>query len=223
MDKASIGLALAVFRLAQGARDCEARDLCSLASPGIPAGLALEIAAARTPRAAEEHSCARAANGAGKSNLGRGANCRRALWLGKGGCVTCATEFFADHNRTKATFIRSSGFAVPQIGPHSFQLRRSDAVLIRYILHPQPKADSSLQIPDLGNCTLRVEFSGKQRQIYLHSRKTATSRPPYLIEFIGRRGRNRTCDPLLRRQMLYPLSYAPLGLQVNESRLLPRR
>ncbi len=25
----------------------------------------------------------------------------------------------------------------------------------------------------------------------------------------GRRGRNRTCDPLLRRQMLYPLSYTP--------------
>ena len=26
----------------------------------------------------------------------------------------------------------------------------------------------------------------------------------------GGRGRNRTCDPLLRRQMLYPLSYTPL-------------
>lgn len=34
-----------------------------------------------------------------------------------------------------------------------------------------------------------------------------------LASFFGASGTNRTCDPLLRREMLYPLSYGGAGIR----------
>ena len=35
----------------------------------------------------------------------------------------------------------------------------------------------------------------------------------FLASFFGASGTNRTCDPLLRREMLYPLSYGGAGFR----------
>ena len=41
-----------------------------------------------------------------------------------------------------------------------------------------------------------------------------------VLEKSGERGRIRTCDPCLKRALLYQLSYAPTFLQSNTSRNL---
>jgi hypothetical protein len=35
-----------------------------------------------------------------------------------------------------------------------------------------------------------------------------------LIELLGERGRTRTCDPCLKRALLYQLSYAPISFKI---------
>src|SRR5205823_7589015 len=48
---------------------------------------------------------------------------------------------------------------------------------------------------------------------FVEKAKRAVPRPFQVIESFGERGRIRTCDPCLKRALLYQLSYAPHKLQ----------